>query len=386
MNKYFLSLAVLLISSALFVVNAQEKPKKAWELGLGVSAFQMTRFTMLDAVKQSDGSYFIKTDKRDVLFGGNLYVAHELCRSWYLDFQGTIGYTNDPVYGGHQSRWLGMAGLGLQWRWGQLFDSRYIDPYLRVGGNYMYKGFDTYYAETSAIDGQDISWTMSNDYNKSGADARHLFPIAAGAGVNMWLNDHFGIGLQGDYLVMPHKDVANVWQGTVRLMYRIGGSSKKAAPQYVERVVEKPVDRIVERIVEKVVRDTVSVENEIFRLFDNVYFDFDKSAITAESQPVLDDVATIMKSDTSRHFLIMGFTDARGSEAYNVGLSERRAKAVVDALIDRGVPANMLKWYGVGKRAAYAKPADTDRVRRGDRKITIEIITNMDYWECLPAR
>ena len=117
-----------------------------------------------------------------------------------------------------------------------------------------------------------------------------------------------------------------MWQGTVRLMYRIGGSSKKAAPQYVERVVEKPVDRIVERIVEKVVRDTVSVENEIFRLFDNVYFDFDMAAITAESQPVLDDVATIMKSDTSRHFLIMGFTDARGSEAYNVGLSERRGK------------------------------------------------------------
>ena len=146
------------------------------------------------------------------------------------------------------------------------------------------------------------------------------------------------------------------------------------------------MDRIVEKIIEKVVRDTVSVENEIFRLFDNVYFDFDKSAITAESQPVLDDVASIMKSDTSRHFLIMGFTDARGSEAYNVGLSERRAKAVVDALIARGVPANMLKWYGVGKRAAYAKPADTDKVRRGDRKITIEIITNTDYWECLPAR
>ena len=232
MNKYFLSLAVLLISSALFVGNAQEKPKKAWELGLGGSAFQMMRFTMLDAVRQSDGSYFINTNKRDVLFGGNLYVARELCRSWYLDFQGTVGYTNDPVSGGHQSRWLGMAGLGLQWRWGQLFDSRYIDPYLRVGGNYMYKSFDMLYKETENIDGNDdISWAMEHNYNKSGADARHLFPIAAGAGVNMWLNDHFGIGLQGDYLVMPRKDVANVWQGTVRLMYRIGGSSKKPAPE-----------------------------------------------------------------------------------------------------------------------------------------------------------
>ena len=57
----------------------------------------------------------------------------------------------------------------------------------------------------------------------------------------MWLNDNIGIGLQGDYLIMPYKHIANSWQGSIRLMWRIGGKSLKVKPeiQYVEKIIEK---------------------------------------------------------------------------------------------------------------------------------------------------
>ena len=44
---------------------------------------------------------------------------------------------------------------------------------------------------------------------KEGKDKQNLIPISLGIGVNMWLNDNIGIGLQGDYLIMPYKHIAN---------------------------------------------------------------------------------------------------------------------------------------------------------------------------------
>lgn len=90
-----------------------------------------------------------------------------------------------------------------------------------------------------------------------------------------------------------------------------------------------------------------------------------------------------MKLDTTRRYLITGFTDTRGSHAYNEKLSERRANTVRKALIEQGVPAEMLKSVGVGKRAALMPYHETHEVRRGDRKITVEYIDNMEYWNKL---
>ncbi len=387
--KILLSLFIVLLS--IQVAGAQEsttnpseketKYKRAWEFGLGGSALQMTRFSVIDAYLREDGGYSVNTDKRDVLFGGNIYIARELNRYFYLDFQGTYAHTNDPVNGGDESRNLYMGGLGLQWRLGEYFKSKYIDPFFRVGVNYMYKDFDLYYNGIEELDDKNIKWNMNNDYNKEGVNRNNLIPISMGAGVNMWLNDHWGIGIQGDYLAMPYKNVANSWEGTVRLIWRIGGNSKRPQPQYVERVVEKIVERPV--VVEKVVREpskTITLND----LFENVYFAFDKADLTSESETIVDQIAEIMKRDTNKRYLITGYTDARGSFIYNMNLSKRRAKTVVDALISRGVSAEIVKFRAVGKKIAYASSSASNEVRRGDRKITVEIISNMDYWNYIP--
>ena len=75
-----------------------------------------------------------------------------------------------------------------------------------------------------------------------------------------------------------------------------------------------------------------------------------------------------------------------GSAQYNIGLSRRRAASVIEALEERGVPTGILKSRGVGKQISYAPVGETHEVREGDRKVTVEIITNSDYWEILPDR
>ena len=360
-----------------------DKPvRKAWEIGVGIAGLRLTRLAIAGS-ENARGGYDIAVSKKDFLPGGHIYLAHELTPHFYLDLQGTLGYADDPVHDRSVPRWVTMAGLGLQWRLGEYFRSSYVDPFLRIGANHMYKTFLTDYSGTEHVSGKEIDWHFSNDYNKEGADRHHLIPVSFGGGVNMWLNDRFGLNLQADYLLMPYRHVADSWQATFGLVWRIGGKSKKSEPEvrYVERIVEKIVEKPV--VVEKTV--TLPAEKEILHeFFESIYFDFDRATITGESMHVLDKIARLMKKDTSRRFLITGCTDAQGSSAYNQVLSERRAAAVVSALVERGVPAAMLKSRGAGRRIANVPAATPDRVRRGDRKIIVEIVTNREYWDRMP--
>ena len=65
-------------------------------------------------------------------------------------------------------------------------------------------------------------------------------------------------------------------------------------------------------------------------------------------------------------------------------LSQKRADAVVNALIKQGVPNKMLKAKGVGAKISYASQNTPNEIREGDRKIIVQIITNMDYWNYIP--
>jgi outer membrane protein OmpA-like peptidoglycan-associated protein len=249
----------------------------------------------------------------------------------------------------------------------------------------MYKGFDINYIGTEGLTSGEMQWILDNYKNKDGIDRTNMMPVSAGAGLNMWLNDRFGFGMQADYVVMPYEDVANSLQGTVRLMWRIGGKTKKAAPVYRERIVE----RIVERVVEKPVIETVEVvkrDTLLSGLFQNINFEFDKSVLTPSSYDVIDKIARILKKDPDKRFLITGYTDAKGTPEYNLSLSKNRAETVVNALIDKGVPEYMLKPRGVGMKISYANSNASDDIREADRKVTIEIISNAGYWDYIQSK
>lgn len=73
-----------------------------------------------------------------------------------------------------------------------------------------------------------------------------------------------------------------------------------------------------------------------------VYFSFDQASIPPEHRKTLDDAATCIKSVKGRDVYVVGHTDPRGTEEYNVALSERRARSVADYLARLGIdPARM---------------------------------------------
>jgi outer membrane protein OmpA-like peptidoglycan-associated protein len=79
-----------------------------------------------------------------------------------------------------------------------------------------------------------------------------------------------------------------------------------------------------------------------------VYFPFDQYVLTPEAQQVVQEAAAYAAQGNAASIVVTGHADTSGSAAYNVRLSERRAKAVADALVGAGVNQTALSvdWKG----------------------------------------
>ncbi len=104
-----------------------------------------------------------------------------------------------------------------------------------------------------------------------------------------------------------------------------------------------------------------------------IYFDFDKATIKEESYSIIDEVADKMLTLPKLKLEIQGHTDNVGTIEYNQDLSERRAKAVMDALIERGVSQRRLRYRGFGESKPVA-PNDTEEGRAKNRRTMFVII------------
>lgn len=118
----------------------EEKVKRAWEIGIGGSIFQFSRVDFTGFSKAPE-FYSLGLQLRHNVIGPTLYVTREINSHFYLDMQGSVGFTKQYINGKDRLRTLYMVGPGLQWRLSEYFGSKYIDPYFRVGVNYMKKNF-----------------------------------------------------------------------------------------------------------------------------------------------------------------------------------------------------------------------------------------------------
>ena len=86
------------------------------------------------------------------------------------------------------------------------------------------------------------------------------------------------------------------------------------------------------------------------QVIENIFYDFNKATLRPESKEALDEMIQILKDNPNIIIEMASHTDRIGSDAYNDRLSERRAKSVVDYLIDHGIARERLKPQGYGKR------------------------------------
>ena len=84
-------------------------------------------------------------------------------------------------------------------------------------------------------------------------------------------------------------------------------------------------------------------------LIDNIFYDFDKATLRPESKTSLDELVKLLNENPNVTIELAAHCDYKGSEEYNKKLSQRRAQAVVDYLIEKGIARDRLTAVGYGK-------------------------------------
>ncbi len=106
-------------------------------------------------------------------------------------------------------------------------------------------------------------------------------------------------------------------------------------------------------------------------VLQDVIFDFDKATIRSDCKNMLDEVADVLKSQAELKVEIQGHTCNIGSDSYNMKLSEKRAKAVMDYLVSKGISSSRMTSKGYGETRPTALN-DTDEGRKQNRRAQIE--------------
>ena len=111
------------------------------------------------------------------------------------------------------------------------------------------------------------------------------------------------------------------------------------------------------------------VEPPLMRL-QNVLFDFDRSNLRPEADAILAPVLEMLQRDPSLNVDIEGHADWMGSDAYNIRLSQRRAQAVIEWLVARGIDRERLNAVGKGEREPIATN-ETAEGRQLNRRVEV---------------
>ena len=108
---------------------------------------------------------------------------------------------------------------------------------------------------------------------------------------------------------------------------------------------------------------SVQREQDVLRatLKSETYFDYDKSDIKPGAYPEIQRIATVLNKYPQTTIEVGGHTDSRGSEEYNLRLSERRAAAVKNALVQDGVASQRIRAVGYGESRPISASHDLNR-------------------------
>lgn len=104
-----------------------------------------------------------------------------------------------------------------------------------------------------------------------------------------------------------------------------------------------------------------------------ITFDVDKANIKPEYQPILDEAASTLKAKPDVKVVITGYTDNTGAADYNMGLSERRAKSVMEYFASKGIAANRMQAVGRGLNDPVADNSTKDG-RALNRRVELKVV------------
>lgn len=167
----------------------------------------------------------------------------------------------------------------------------------------------------------------------------------------------------------------NIKGGSSELGAVLGTVVGGAAGAIVGNQMDKQAKKIEEEIPGAEVK---RVDDGIIVTFDEnsgVYFDTNKSNVNAASQGTLNKMVSVLKEYPETNVVIIGHTDNAGNDAYNMTLSEKRAKSVTNFFVSQGLAQSRFttKWFGEEKPE---HDNATPEGRAKNRRVNVVIVPN----------
>lgn len=138
--------------------------------------------------------------------------------------------------------------------------------------------------------------------------------------------------------------------GHVAAKFSVGDTFKVVVNAFGYQEEEKIVS-ITKMLSDTLVSDTIrmKVATDQHILLKNIYYDFDRSDILPESEVELNKLVKFMKENPKYKVELGSHTDCRGSDEYNIGLSQRRANSAVNYVIFKGIDPARITAIGYGE-------------------------------------
>lgn len=250
--------------------------------------------------------------------------------------------------------------------------------YFASNGHAGYGGLDIFRAELTKSGGWSVT-NMGTPVNSAADD----FGITFGEGERGYFSSNRGDGRGYDHIYsfeLPElkitisgwvldKDEEPVPGAVIRIVGNDGSNQKQIARN--DGSFSFPLDRGVSYVMLAGAKGFLNAKQEFTSdlaeedaeygvdfilasinkpvVIDNIFYDFDKASLRPESKAALDEMAQILRDNPNVTIEMASHTDRKGSEAYNIDLSGRRARSVIDYLISVGIAPERLQSQGYGK-------------------------------------
>jgi outer membrane protein OmpA-like peptidoglycan-associated protein len=224
--------------------------------------------------------------------------------------------------------------------------------YFSSQGHYNIGGYDIFYADRQA----DGSWSS---------------PVNLGYPLNTTDDDLFYLPLgAGKLAYQAIFDDENIGS---RDIYRFELFDTEA--EYLAAITPpEPIIPVDTTPVE------IPKEPERIYVLSPVYFGFDKYSVLGETRATLNEVILAMEAVPELRIEVVGHTDSKGSDTYNMGLSRRRAESVAEFLVQSGVEEARIKSSGMGETEPLARNtnpngSDSPEGRKLNRRVEFRVLT-----------
>lgn len=161
------------------------------------------------------------------------------------------------------------------------------------------------------------------------------------------------------------------------LPYNKNYSIRASADHYFAISENLNLDSLVKVGYKEIHKDLYLAPIEIGQVvrLNNVFFDFDKSNLRDESFVELDRVVTLLKDNPAIEIEMSAHTDSKGSDEYNLKLSDNRARSVREYIVSKGIAPERIVSQGYGESKPVASN-DTDDGRQINRRVEFKILKN----------